>query len=188
MEIKTEIFNLPEEIIMEFLYNLPAKSLLKFMCVSKSWYSLISSKDFIIKHLKKSSTSTDFTHHKLILSFYQPQYSLRSCSLRSLLDEPNTGSMITTLDYHPMRNPSYPIRILGSTNGLICLAIIKKKLIFMEPFNQKNHKDKNLFLWIIIFMKQFIFLIIFVIMMIVFDQTWECWDGILVCFVVTGKL
>ncbi|KAM7259142.1 hypothetical protein ACFE04_014883 [Oxalis oulophora] len=43
--------NLPEDIVIDILLNLPVKALTRFACVSKPWYSLIKGDDtFIRKH------------------------------------------------------------------------------------------------------------------------------------------
>ncbi|PON44105.1 F-box domain containing protein [Trema orientale] len=42
---------LPEEIVMEILLRLPPESLIRFKCVCKSWYTLISDPSFAHKHL-----------------------------------------------------------------------------------------------------------------------------------------
>ncbi|CAI9089437.1 OLC1v1024009C1 [Oldenlandia corymbosa var. corymbosa] len=41
----------PEEVVIEILSRVPAKSLVRFLLVSKTWYSLINSPDFIATHL-----------------------------------------------------------------------------------------------------------------------------------------
>ncbi|KAG8385827.1 hypothetical protein BUALT_Bualt03G0085700 [Buddleja alternifolia] len=46
--------DIPPEIIKEILSRLPAKSLLRFRCVSKPWRSMIDAKDFIKLHLRHS--------------------------------------------------------------------------------------------------------------------------------------
>ncbi|XP_030934680.1 F-box/kelch-repeat protein At3g23880-like isoform X2 [Quercus lobata] len=43
--------DLPEEIVLEILARLPVKSLLRFRCVCKTWYSYITSPNFISTHL-----------------------------------------------------------------------------------------------------------------------------------------
>ena len=54
--------HLPVEIITEILSRLPVKSLLRFLCVSKSWYALIKHPDFIKLHLHRSiETNRDCT-------------------------------------------------------------------------------------------------------------------------------
>ncbi|KAL5769479.1 hypothetical protein ACOSP7_013633 [Xanthoceras sorbifolium] len=45
---------LPEDIIIEILSILPVKSLIRFRCVSKSWYALVRSSSFISEHLKNN--------------------------------------------------------------------------------------------------------------------------------------
>ncbi|KAL3515941.1 hypothetical protein ACH5RR_022843 [Cinchona calisaya] len=44
--------DLPSEEIVIILLSLPAESLIRFMCLSKAWYALISSGKFIQKHLQ----------------------------------------------------------------------------------------------------------------------------------------
>ena len=54
--------HLPVEIITEILSRLPVKSLLRFLCVSKSWYALIKHPNFIKLHLHHSiETNRDRT-------------------------------------------------------------------------------------------------------------------------------
>jgi F-box interacting protein len=43
--------DLPEDVIIEILSRLPVKWLLRYKCVCKSWYALITNPDFINKHL-----------------------------------------------------------------------------------------------------------------------------------------
>ncbi|XP_022774049.1 F-box protein CPR30-like [Durio zibethinus] len=46
--------DLPKDLMMEILLNLPVKSLLRFKSVCKSWYALINSNKFITMHLDRS--------------------------------------------------------------------------------------------------------------------------------------
>ena len=48
---RTTKHDLPEEIVLEILARLPAKSLLRFRCVRKTWYSNITNPNFISTHL-----------------------------------------------------------------------------------------------------------------------------------------
>ncbi|KAL5769480.1 hypothetical protein ACOSP7_013634 [Xanthoceras sorbifolium] len=43
---------LPDDMIIEILSILPVKSLIRFRCISKSWYALVRSSSFISKYLK----------------------------------------------------------------------------------------------------------------------------------------
>lgn len=47
---------IPMDLTVEILTRLPVKSLLKFQYVSKTWFSIIRSKDFITSSASMSST------------------------------------------------------------------------------------------------------------------------------------
>ncbi|KAL2227812.1 F-box/kelch-repeat protein At3g23880-like [Sesamum indicum] len=128
---------LPEEIVEEILSRLPVKSLLKFRCVSRSWYSLIGSKEFIKAHLEKSTKNTNFTHHRLVLNLFLPNHTLRHCSLNSLLNEPVTDAFVFD---DPMYNPDYSIRIVGCCNGVICILIDRKRFFLWNPSTRMSKK------------------------------------------------
>ncbi|XP_060181742.1 F-box/kelch-repeat protein At3g23880-like [Lycium barbarum] len=132
-----EIPILPPELITEILSRLPVKSLLRFRCVSKSWLSLICSNEFINIHLSLSSNNKEYTHHRLMLSFVQPEYNLKDCSLGSLLNGGDTEAF--DLDY-PMKNPHKSVWIVGSVNGLICVAIEENDLFLWNPSIRKFKK------------------------------------------------
>nr|AIG62979.1 S-locus F-box protein type-5 [Solanum habrochaites] len=72
---------LPEDVIVYILLKLPVKSLIRFKCISKTWYILIESSTFINLHLNYSKTAkeefiifkrslqVDPFQHKTTLSF-----------------------------------------------------------------------------------------------------------------------
>ncbi|XP_006360353.1 F-box/kelch-repeat protein At3g23880-like [Solanum tuberosum] len=126
--------NLPEELITEILKRVPVKSLLQFRCVSKSWLGIISSSDFVKTHLSLSANDKEYKHHRLMLSFVQPEYNLKDCSLGSLL----YGSVTEAFDLdYPMKNPVKSVWIVGSVNGLICVAIEENDLFIWNPSIRK---------------------------------------------------
>nr|WRK57758.1 SLF2 protein [Citrus maxima] len=45
--------NLSDDLLIETLSRLPVKSLMRFRCVSKSWFSLVKDPNFIYKHLNR---------------------------------------------------------------------------------------------------------------------------------------
>uniref|UniRef100_A0A2N9GRP8 F-box domain-containing protein n=1 Tax=Fagus sylvatica TaxID=28930 RepID=A0A2N9GRP8_FAGSY len=47
--------DLPHDFVLEILVCLPVKSLFRFRCVSKLWYSSITNRNFIDAHLKKAN-------------------------------------------------------------------------------------------------------------------------------------
>ena len=60
---------LPDKVVREILYRLPAKSLIRFRCVSKSWNSLITSSAIIDSHLTQS-LSHPSNSSKLIFRYF----------------------------------------------------------------------------------------------------------------------
>ncbi|XP_059314412.1 F-box/kelch-repeat protein At3g23880-like [Lycium ferocissimum] len=88
--------SLPAELITEILLKLPVKSLLKF-------------------------SDKDYTHHGLMFKVASTAIrGFKVCSLRALLYHPLTEAF--DLDY-PGKNLDDHPRLVGSINGLICLAI-----------------------------------------------------------------
>ncbi|CAN4120784.1 unnamed protein product [Withania somnifera] len=134
-------FYMPPELINEILLKLPVKSLVKFRCVSKSWLALISSNEFINTHLSLSANDKEHKHHRLILRFDPPYYSLQDCSFSSLLNDSVTEAF--DMDY-PMKISkkltSLVISIVGSVDGLVCLAIEEKCLCVWNPSIRKIKK------------------------------------------------
>ncbi|OIT31749.1 f-boxkelch-repeat protein, partial [Nicotiana attenuata] len=125
---------LPSELVTEILSKLPVKPLLQFTCVSKSWLALISGQEFIKAHLSLSPNNKDNTNHMLILNFGR---YLKQWSLKSLLYE---SAMETSTLYYPMKIPKRSFRIVGSVNGLICLADSSKDLVLWNPSIKKYKK------------------------------------------------
>ncbi|OIT23019.1 f-boxkelch-repeat protein [Nicotiana attenuata] len=142
--IKHSSFKIPiqTELITEILLRLPVESLLRFRCVSKSWLALISSPEFVKAHLNISANNKDYTHHRLMMNF-ESKYNIKDCSLSSLFNE----SVIEAfdLDYPTKSNGSYKRfpnsdRIVGSVNGLICLAMEDYDLVVWNPSIRKYKK------------------------------------------------
>ncbi|THG13655.1 hypothetical protein TEA_007394 [Camellia sinensis var. sinensis] len=106
---------LPEEVLIEILSRFPVKSLLRFICVSKPWRSLITSPSFINTHLNKSTNNT-LTHLLLLrytcLNPNQEHYLLRFDNKTF-----NRYAQFTS----PFKTHFY-FRVVGTCNGLVCLS------------------------------------------------------------------
>ncbi|KAF3625658.1 hypothetical protein T459_30873 [Capsicum annuum] len=132
----------PEEIIVEILSKLPVKVLLEFKRVSKSWFALISSLEFIKTHLNSSANNKEYYNHRVILKDMKGK--LKDCSLRSLLYNPITKA--SEIDY-PMKE--FDIMWFGTANGLICLAYMEKPYDYEYGFPKKTwpSSGKNICIW-----------------------------------------
>ncbi|KAF7849427.1 hypothetical protein BT93_L0810 [Corymbia citriodora subsp. variegata] len=104
----------PEEIIGEILIRLPAKSLVRFHCVSKSWNANLTSQLFVKSHLDRS---------------------LRCRSIKLLRYErggfPRIGIWSGGSDefcrFDPQFQPSIGnFQLVGSCNGVICLSTLSR--------------------------------------------------------------
>ncbi|XVF52475.1 hypothetical protein PTKIN_Ptkin05aG0021200 [Pterospermum kingtungense] len=110
---------IPQEIILQILYLLPVKTLVKCTLVCKSWHSLITSSDFINTHLAKTlsrpSTSQPLLTRHFTKSPNKEQYFLHlnreSLDIYQTLKSP----------LKPETDGTYP-RIVGTLHGLICLS------------------------------------------------------------------
>lgn len=104
-----------EDVMLKILQQLPVKSLLRFRCVSKSWYNVINSPTFIAMHLHRSEsdyTTKDFKDH--FVSLFSHQSSICFFSYDTF-----EFSWNLSVDY-PCRRHSL-VSIVGSCNGLLCL-------------------------------------------------------------------
>ncbi|KAL3507791.1 hypothetical protein ACH5RR_033173 [Cinchona calisaya] len=130
---------LPDELIFEILSRFPVKSLLRFSCVSKSWLSLISSKQFIATHLEKSSKNDDYIYHRLIYSIGCPIYGLKWSPLQPAFYSPVIEE-VTYIDHHMKylnKCLDKPVKILGSCNGLFCILIDRNHVFLWNPSIKK---------------------------------------------------
>ncbi|KAK9740744.1 hypothetical protein RND81_03G057400 [Saponaria officinalis] len=121
---------LPVVLITEILSRLPVKSLLRFLCVCKPWYSIIKDPHFIKLHLKHSLEN--LTNQTLII---------RDSYLYSL-DFPAL-SFVTRID-HPLESDGRGTELLGSSNGLLCLSNGDDEgvngTIFYNPATRTHHQ------------------------------------------------
>uniref|UniRef100_M1D3E7 F-box n=1 Tax=Solanum tuberosum TaxID=4113 RepID=M1D3E7_SOLTU len=73
----------------------------------------------------------------LMLGFDLPENNLKDCSVSSLLSDHVTTTI--DLDYPP-KESHQSTKIVGSVNGLICVAIEKKDLFLWNPSIRKLKK------------------------------------------------
>jgi F-box interacting protein len=109
---------LPEDLVTEILVWLPVVSLLRFKCVCKSWYALITHQNFIRKHLLHNNnnnrnalfllkTTEDYTEDYVVSTL---SYETLQVSLTQPVPPPYFGMAKKVRVY-----------LVGSCNGLVCL-------------------------------------------------------------------
>ena len=124
---------LPEEVVLEILYRLPVKSLIRFRCVSKSWNSLITTSAFIDSHLTQS-LSLPSNSNKLIVSL--GNFRTKVEYYEFIHDDNNDSDS----SFHQFQNVEFPLssyfNLIGSVNGLFCLCE-KEQIILWNPCIRK---------------------------------------------------
>lgn len=104
---------LHQDVLVEILSKLPAKSLIRFSCVSKEWYALTKSSYFIARHLHRSAINPCVL---LVSGISTERYKPKSLGVALLRDE---ETPLLSLDLPFL--PNYAsFNIVGSSNGLVC--------------------------------------------------------------------
>ncbi|CAN0927043.1 F-box protein At3g07870 [Linum grandiflorum] len=107
--------SLHEEMLIEILTRLPPKSLLRYLSVSKSFHSLITTPTFI-------SAQTNHSRRKLLLRHYSWSHTMELFTIH----DPDSSFFsrqeeLKELDFG-FRSYAKYFEIVGSVNGLLCLC------------------------------------------------------------------
>ncbi|PON97585.1 F-box domain containing protein [Trema orientale] len=113
-------YSLPEDVVFtQILSRLPVKSLMRFKCVSKTWFAYISSDpDLVATHLDRQHSKSSLILAKSYLNRAKSRVFL-------LLNESKTLELdVSYISRSVETAPSVEIyNIVGSFNGLLCLEI-----------------------------------------------------------------
>ncbi|KAK2358125.1 F-box/kelch-repeat protein [Trifolium repens] len=114
---KTPLY-LPHELIIQILLRLPVKYLIRFKCVCKSWFSLISDPHFANSHFQLAAA----THTRRIVCLATTSYSYAtgssSIDFETSLDSVSPSLNLFFLHYS---ESCYDLEIRGSCRGFILL-------------------------------------------------------------------
>nr|BAJ52234.1 hypothetical protein [Pyrus pyrifolia]BEL64064.1 hypothetical protein [Pyrus pyrifolia] len=129
----------PEDRVIEILSKLPPKSLMRFKCIHKSWFSLINSLSFVAKHLSNSvdnklSSSTCILLNRSQAHIFPDQswkqevfWSMINFSIDS--DENNLHYDVEDLNIpFPLEDHEF-VLIFGYCNGIVCVEAGKNVLL-----------------------------------------------------------
>ncbi|XP_071728084.1 F-box/kelch-repeat protein At3g23880-like [Rutidosis leptorrhynchoides] len=129
--------HLPPDLIEAVLPFLPPKSLGRIKSVSKRWYSLISSPNFIktpsthIQKFTKNNPNSDPTQLILVESDGESLYSV---SIKQL----NTQTSLETVKAKCLNLQELLLEIHGSCNGLVINSYIFDNLFLVNPTTRET--------------------------------------------------
>lgn len=114
--------DLPIDIQAEILSRLPVKSLVRFTCVCKSWYSLIKNPHFISTHLNRSiSNSRNNNNNNGYLLVSPCKFKPSRDKYFSVVISPDNFVELEKLEL-PICTRNMNVSIVNSCNGVICLT------------------------------------------------------------------
>ncbi|KAE9449164.1 hypothetical protein C3L33_18939, partial [Rhododendron williamsianum] len=126
-QTETVFSQFPDEIILWILSKLPAKSLLRFRCVSKHWSYLISDPSFKFSVQRQQVVVVPTTYH--------PRYSIRMIDDEaSVMELPKPKALVDIESICGMR-------IRGSCNGFLLLNA-GNELFLWNPMTRCSKKGK----------------------------------------------
>jgi F-box interacting protein len=141
---------LPPEFIAEILTELPVKSLVRFLCVSKLWYAMINNPDFIKKHLKRSIEAN--RERTLIVQDCERLSNQDPC-FKKFEDNNRRPPYFYSVRFHddgrfdravrlyqPLRHRRAKATILYYCNGLVCLYNLETEIVIWNPLIRKYKK------------------------------------------------
>ncbi|XP_074308498.1 putative F-box protein At3g52320 isoform X2 [Silene latifolia] len=120
---------LPENVLIEILTWLPVKEVLQYKSVCKSWYSILSSPQFISKHLKNNRHR--YIDNCLLALF--PVTSAESNLCELLIDE--TPRVLEDKVLYGI--PEYGAYICGPCDGLYYLCAYSYRALWNPSINEQ---------------------------------------------------
>ncbi|KAI6695771.1 hypothetical protein NL676_023481 [Syzygium grande] len=127
-----------EDIIVEILLRLPAKSLMRFKCVGKRWQSLISDLGFARSHLQRLKAGDMVSSQRIFKTdpLATPNYEV--------LDGGFGDDDHEVVKYHETRMDAsswYP-NLVGCRDGLVCLSVQNSSRFVL--YNPTTRECRNL--------------------------------------------
>uniref|UniRef100_A0A1J3JV07 Putative F-box protein n=1 Tax=Noccaea caerulescens TaxID=107243 RepID=A0A1J3JV07_NOCCA len=109
---------IPEDILMKILLSLPAKSVVRSMCVSQVWYSLIATSEFTKKFMESPSSSK---RPRIMASRVDKEDPRNYAFLTSTQDNHSDSSEYVFDDI--LKMPKMGGYLVNALRGLICLRL-----------------------------------------------------------------
>lgn len=121
-----------DDMMIEILTRLPVKSLIRFRCVCKSWYTSFKSPNFIYKHLNNDENTRLVVSYETVIEERGVEYPFSYICLvpdETLVD-------LSLQDLHPHT----PVAIIGPCDGIFFL-LNSNTLITLWNLATKEYRD-----------------------------------------------
>lgn len=135
---------LPHAAIMEVLARLPVKSIKRFKCACRFWFSLLSSPKFVQTHLDHllnvDDQDRDRTTKLLTVDSCCPHVA-RSCPIHSVFASSSSYISRWAEDFEEVPHPLGRFdKIIGTCNGLFCLVDAEYSVLLWNPSTRESRK------------------------------------------------
>ncbi|KAJ4980874.1 hypothetical protein NE237_031711 [Protea cynaroides] len=136
---------LPEDLIVDLLSRLPVKSLLRFRCVCKLWYALITDPAFVKMHLSRSLVSSS-NLSIIFRSLGGPNLNFsefRVSEFHSYSDDLDASLQQAVVELNHPFKPPRTCYVVGSCNGLLCVYLRNSEeeiLMLWNPSTRRHQK------------------------------------------------
>ncbi|XP_030967187.1 F-box/kelch-repeat protein At3g06240-like [Quercus lobata] len=130
--------DLPDDIVLNILTWLPAKSLIRFRCVCKPWNSSFTTPNFISTHLNNFAHAHDNDNGDGYIIHMPRHTRAMNSSNRPICTVALDRTFDRIFDIEvPFDLPSGLSKIVGSCNGLLCLATSTNVIYLWNPSVRK---------------------------------------------------
>lgn len=136
-------FNLEDMFREEILTRLPIKSLIRCRCVCKLWNSLFFDPYFTRTHFNRSiSRNPDNDDYLILINTYK---GTSPCVL-SILSRTNLPETRIDKVPYPLSSQVDYICLVGSINGLVCIAYLSDQDYYFVLWNPATHQSRTILL------------------------------------------
>ncbi|XP_060191162.1 F-box/kelch-repeat protein At3g06240-like [Lycium barbarum] len=119
-----------DDVMIDISKRLPAKSLIRFKCVSKSWCTMINSPDFISIHYNYDSLSNHFIFRKRYLKIKKSTESIYYNGKNMLSLHSNNESFECIAPNIEYLDNYIGVDIAGPCNGIVCFASYRGIILY----------------------------------------------------------
>nr|AIK66489.1 S6a-locus SLFlike1 protein [Petunia integrifolia subsp. inflata] len=162
-EVDKQRIRVPHDVMIAIFKRLPAKSLMRFKCIFKTWYNLICCPDFISIHYNYQCRSSHF----ILLKRYDETekidsiyYGINTISFHS--NDESLKSVAPNIEYC---DNYIGVTITGPCNGIVCISSYRSTVLYnptlreffemppsILPYSPHLSPGKELNFWVIMTM------------------------------------